>query len=258
MSASGNGRTRGVEAAAHAGRTLAWPGDPQGLTADGIDIEALAHVLANTCRFGGRTRRFYAVAQRAVAASEEIGALEGLDAEDRRRLALHALLADARIAWLGDAQAHGPASTRAAERSRRDGAAIDRAVREAAGLDGDLTDEQADLLRFVARMTDAAERRDLPDAGMGAPAGAAFPPLKGRIRPVEPGKAAKLWLARYRTLTEPPGAAPGPATGAGARHGDLNATDRKEKDDVANLAKTQGTQTAHGRQRGDGGQALAA
>ena len=253
MSASRNRRIRDADTVATpAERPLAWPGDPVGLTGSDIDIEALAHVLANTCRWGGRTRRFHAVAQRAVVASEEIEALDGLDAEERRRLALHALLADARIAWLGDLQVSGPASARAAERSRRDGAAIDRAVREAAGLDGALTTEHADLLRFVARMTDAAERRDLAGSGAGGDAGVAFPPIRRRIRPVEPGRAARLWLARYRALNGPPEA-------GGARvTGNPNATEQKEKDDVANLAKTRTTEKAHGTQRGDDGRSLAA
>ena len=262
MSASRNRRTRGVDTAqTHAERPLAWPGDPESLTPGGVDIEALAHVLANTCRWGGRTRRFYAIAQRAVVASEEIEALDGLRPEEARQLALHALLADACVAWLGDAQANGPASARAAERSRRDGAAIDRAVREAAGIDDELTGEQADLLRFVARMTDAAERRDLADAGTDEAAGVAFPPLKRRIRPVEPGKAARLWLARYRALTEPPEAAPGSAARArraATTGGDPNATDQKEKGDVSNVAKTQGTETARGTERGDDERPLAA
>ena len=255
MSATRHGRMRGADTAAtRAERRLAWPGDPAGLTAADIDIEALAHVLANTCRFGGRTRRFYAVAQRAVAASEEIEALEGLRPEERRRLALHALLADARIAWLGDPRSGTPVSARAADRARRDGAAIDRAVREAAGLDNELSAEHADLLRFVARMTDAAERRDLAGADIGGGAGVAFPPLNKRIRPVEPGKAARLWLARYRELTKPPDAG-----NADAGNGNPNATeDEKEKDDVAHLEKTRTTETAHGTQRGDDGQPLAA
>ena len=244
MSVSRNRQARGGEtAAARAEQPLAWPDDPAGLTAAGIDMEALAHVLANTCRWGGRTRRFYAVAQRAVVASEEIEALDGLDAEERRQLALHALLADARIAWLGDGQANGPPSARAAERSRRDGAAIDRVVREAAGLDGELTAEQADLLRFVARMTDAAERRDLADSGAASEAGVAFPPIRRRIRPVEPGRAARLWLARYHALTETPGAG-----GADAASGNPNATGEKEMDDVADLQTAQGTDGDDGRQ----------
>lgn len=236
MSTSGTRRAR--TAAADAGirePLLAWPGDPAALTAADVDIEALAHVLANTCRFGGRTRRFYSVAQRAVIASEEIAALDGLGDEERRTLALHALVADARIAWLGDADSGGPASARAAERARREGAAVDRAVREAAGLHANLSGEQADLLRFVARMTDAAERRDLPDAGMGAPAGAAFPPLKGRIRPHGPDRAVKLWLARYRELAAPPPA----GSGAGANPTD----DEKETGDVADVPQTKARKT---------------
>ena len=216
-----------------------WPGDPAGLTAAGIDFEALAHVLANTCRWGGKTRRFYSVAQRAVVASEAIEALDGLAPEERRTLALRALLADARIAWLGDPEAGGSTSARAAERHRRDGAAIDRAVLKATGLEGAPMPEQDDLLRFVARMTDAAERRDLPEAAIPEGGGVAFPPLKRRIRPVEAGKAARLWLERLRALgTPPPGEeAAEPVNG--------NPTDREEKNDVAHLAKTQREKTKH-------------
>ena len=253
MSATRNRRPRGIEAGeGDAGRPLVWPGAPQGLTAADVDIEALAHVLANTCRFGGRTRRFFSVAQRAVVASEEIEALEGLRPEERQRLALHALLGEASTAWLGDTRSGPPASARAADRTRRDRDTIDRAVREAAGLDGELAPEQADLLRFVARMTDAAERRDLADAGAGGDAGVAFPPIRRRIRPVEPGRAARLWLARYRELNGPPGA-------GGATGGDTNPTeDEKENGDVAHLAKTRTAETAHGTERGDDGRSLAA
>lgn len=228
MSAPRTRRACGEAGSAQARSAQRWPGDPAGLTAAGIDFEALAHVLANTCRWGGRTRRFYSVAQRAAVASEVIEALDGLEGDERRTLALRALLADARIAWLGDAEAGGSTSARAAERHRRDGAAIDRAVLEAAGLEGAPTAEQEDLLRFVARMTDAAERRDLPDAGFTPSAGVAFPPLKRRIRPVEPGRGARLWLKRFGELTRPP-------ANGGA---DANPTDREENGDVAHPAKT--------------------
>ena len=83
------------------GRRLAWPGDPETVTAADIDFEALAHVLANTCRWGGRTPRYHALAAHALIASEEIEALDGLGPEDRRTLALHALLMVAPAAWLG-------------------------------------------------------------------------------------------------------------------------------------------------------------
>ena len=184
------------------GRRLDWPGDPEGVTAADIDFEALAHVLANTCRRGGCTAQYHSLAGHAVVLSEEIGDLDGLDAEERRVLALHALLADAPSAWL-----RGTAPARSGRRSARTGrlaAGIERAVREAAGLDPVLDDAHAELLRFIARMAAAAERRDLFGPGGPAEPGAAFPPLKRRIRPLPPGRAAKAWLARFRALARPP------------------------------------------------------
>ena len=90
-------------------------------------------------------------------------------------------------------------------------------MREAAGLDAVLDEEQTELLRFVARMATATERRDLLEPGSGgaapgpraggpgAPAGAgvAFPPLKRRMRSLPPDKAAQAWLARFRALAGP-------------------------------------------------------
>ena len=190
-------------------RPLVWPGSPEGLTAAGVDFEALAHVLANTCRWGGRSRQYLSLAQHAVAVSEEVEGLDGIDPAERRTLALLGLLASAPAAWLGEGPA--PASTKAAERHRRHTAAVERAVRAAAGLDPELPPEWATLLGLVARMVDAAERRDL---GIGATsAGVAFPPARRRVRPVAPARAVRLWLARLESLSAPPaggaeGAAP--------------------------------------------------
>ena len=69
-------------------------------------------------------------------------------------------------------------------------------MREAAGLDPEPRGEWAEVLRFVARMTDAAERRDL---GIGA-GGFPFPPLRRTIRPLAPEAAAERWLARFHEL----------------------------------------------------------
>ncbi len=173
-----------------------WPGDPEQVEGVDVDFEAVAHVLANTCRWGGRTRRFYSLAQHALTASEEIEALDGVADEDRRTLALHALLMTSRAAWLGDAEGERPASARASALARTHGEAIDRAVREAAGLDPEPCEEWAEVLRFVDRMTDAAERRDLGVDSGGFP----FPPLRRAIRPLAPEAAAERWLARFREL----------------------------------------------------------
>ena len=189
-------------------RPLNWPEDPENVTAADIDFEALAHVLANACRRGGCMRHYHSVAAHAVAVSEEIEALDGLSDADRRTLALHALIADAPSAWL---RGGWPDSQRAVERAGKLATGIETAVREAAGLDPVLDEEPAELLRFVTRMATAAERRDLLDPGSesgpgsAAGAGVAFPPLKRRIRPVPPDKAAEAWLARFRALAGPEG-----------------------------------------------------
>ena len=182
-----------------ADRALIWPDDPESVAAADIDFTALAHVLANTCRRGGCCRHYHSVAAHAVIVSEEIEALDGLGEEDRRTLALHALLSDAPSAWL---RGRLPDSQRAAERVGRLATGIGGAVREAAGLDAVLEEEHSELLRFVTRMTAAAERRDIMDDGH-ASAGVAFPPLKRRIRSIPPDKAAEAWLVRFRTLAGP-------------------------------------------------------
>ena len=220
MSAETAAATEGMTpsmAGGSAGRPPRWPGDPDSVSAADVDFEALAHVLANTCRFGGRTRHYHSLAAHALIASEEIEALDGLGDEARRTLALHALLKDAPSAWLGGGAVD---SQRAAERNQRLAARIERSVREAAGLDAVLGDEHAELVRFVSRMTAAAERRDL--ACVDAGGGAAFPPLKRRIRPVGPGRAAQAWLARFRALARPPG---GDASGARRENDDGEAGD---------------------------------
>ena len=184
---------------ARAERPLNWPDDPETVTAADVDFEALAHVLANTCRRGGCTRRYHSLAAHAVVVSEEVAGLDGLGEEDRRTLALHALIANAPSAWL---RGRLPDSQRAAERAGKLAAGIETAVREAAGLDAVLDEEQAELLRFVTRMAAAAERRDImEDAPAGA--GVAFPPLKRRIRSIPPDKAAEGWIARFRALAGP-------------------------------------------------------
>ena len=101
---------------ATAQRPLNWPDDPEAVTADDVDFEALAHVLANTCRRGGCMRPYHSVAAQAVIVSEEIETLDGLADGDRRALALHALVADAPSAWL---RGRWPNSQRAAERAGR-------------------------------------------------------------------------------------------------------------------------------------------
>ena len=193
-------KRRRRRSAAQSGPPPSWPDDAENIEAGSVDFEAVSHVLANTCRWGGRTRRFLSLAQHALAVSEEIEALDGVPDADRRAMALHALLGNARAAWLGDDDGADPASARAAARARTHGERIDRAVREAAGLAAELPDEWEELLRLVVRMTDAAERRDL-GVGSGAP----FPPSRKTVRPMPPEQAAERWLERFSQLAGGPG-----------------------------------------------------
>ena len=221
-------------------RVLRWPEDPENVEAADIDFEALAHVLANTCRSGGCCRHYHSIAAHAAIVSEEVEALDGLGAGDRRTLALHALVAGAASAWFRGAWFRGESagSARAAEpgsrgagpgpraggpgRTARLAARIEGAVRQAAGLDTVLDEEHAELLRFVERMTAAAERRDL-FGGEKLP-GIGFPPLKRRIRSIPPDRAAEAWLARFRALAGDRSAAGKAAANGAADIGSPDAT----------------------------------
>ena len=180
-------------------RPLAWPGDPEQVSPADIDFEALAHVLANTCRRGGRMRQYHSLAAHAVVVSEEIEALHGLSPEDQRTLGLHALIAGAASAWLrgvSGAPARGP------DRAGKLAAGVERALREAVGLDPVLGEEQAELLRFVDRMVASAECRDLLDGEDTSGGALAFPPCRRRIRSLAPDRAARMWHSRLQVLRE--------------------------------------------------------
>ena len=138
-----------------------------------IDLEALADVLAHTSRWDD------SVAPAAAAFDESLRSLGALDAENRSRLALYGLLAETVLAGLG---------TAVAEAALKD-----------AGLAREVPEWWVEALRFVRRMADAAVRRDLQGPALGEET--AFPGIKKRIEPLEPGEAAKRWLARYRALT---------------------------------------------------------
>ena len=138
-----------------------------------IDLEALADVLARTSRWDD------SVAPAAAAFDECLRSLGGLDAENRRRLSLYALLAETVLAGLGTAVAE--------------------AALRAAGLEPRAPESWVEVLRFVRRMAAAAVRRDLQGPAFGEQS--AFPAVKKRIEPLEPSQATRRWLARYRTLT---------------------------------------------------------
>ncbi len=218
-------------------KPIEWPGNPESLTAESVNFEALAHVLANTCRRDGRMRRFHSLAAHAVTMSEAIEDLGG----DMREAALHALLFEASVAWLGPDAAP---SRRKTDRLRRLGARVDRALRDAAGIETEPAAEQAELLRFIARMADAAEARDVPGAGDNAVA-VLFPPLDRRIRPLDPARAAKLWFERLNDLKRPPvpgGSASAPHPEASGENTEENPHDMR----IRTAEEDAGTQAAGG------------
>ncbi len=142
-----------------------------------MDLEAFAEAMAHTNRWEG--------GEGPVPGAAEVDGLlvrlGGLGGDDRRTLALHALLSETVPAGLGTAVAE--------------------AVLERAGLDPRVPSAWVSILRLIRRMADAAVRRDLPGAG---PVGeSSFPALKRRIRWMDPAVAARLWLARYEALRAP-------------------------------------------------------
>ena len=56
----------------------------------------------------------------------------------------------------------------------------------------------------MARMAESAEVRDVPGASENAAPAVAFPPLDRRIRPIDPARAARLWLDRFNDLRKNP------------------------------------------------------
>ena len=204
-------------------RNIRWPGDPAGLTADAVDFEALAHVLGNTCCWGGRTPKFYSVAQHAVTVCTAAQALGGLDEADGKFLALHALLADAWRAWLPE-PAGGDGSAKTLEKHARERESVQRTVLEAAGAPPVLPETWNQALELTRRMADAALVRDLAGAGVDLGAsrgGPLFPPLKERIRPMRPEIAARRWLEALRAAD---------SRAAASRAAALQAADRRVPD----------------------------
>ena len=197
-------------------RTLRWPGDSAALTVEGVDFEAVAHVLANTCCWRGRSRRFYSLAQHAVTVSAAVERLGGMNEKDLHELSLHALLGDAWRAWL-------PKPSGKAEKKWRDVSAVQRIVLEVAGVKPELPASWSQALGLTQRMAEAAVCRDLADAGIEfgtRDSGPLFPPLKERVRALPPDRAARRWLERFEALRarcceEVPGA----AQAAGANDG---------------------------------------
>ena len=142
-----------------------------------MDLEAFAEAMAHTNSWEGGE----GPVPGAAAVDGLLVRLGGLSGDDRRTLALHALLSETVPAGLGTA--------------------VTEAVLARAGLDPRVPSAWVRILRLIRRMADAAVRRDVSGAG---PVGeTSFPALDRRIGPMDPAAAARLWLARYEALRAP-------------------------------------------------------
>ena len=107
--------------------------------------------------------------------------LAGLDpADERNRIALYALFSELPPAGLS-------------------AAAADAALREA-GLDANAPEWWVNVLRLARRMADETVRRDVR-IGPGIER-TGFPALETKIQPLDESGAARLWLERYRVLSQ--------------------------------------------------------
>ncbi len=202
-------------------RTIRWPGDPAGLASEAVDFEAVAHVLGNTCCWGGRTPRFYSLAQHALTVCTAVQALGGMDGENGRSLALHALLADAWRAWLPEPSG-ADGSAKAMDKHKREREAVQRAVLEAAGAPAELPESWDRALELTRLRVEATLVRDLAGGDVDRVAqrgGPLFPPLKKRTAPVRPDVAAKRWLEALRTAAQRAAESGAPGSGAQAPGG---------------------------------------
>lgn len=159
-----------------------WPLDPR---PSEIDIEDIAHALANQCRFSGHTRQFYSVAQHCVVMARVV--------PDHAKL--WALLHDASEAYLVDL----PRPIKQLMPGYRDAEdAVMRAVCErfglAAGLPGEV--READVRMLATEARDLLGPHLLPWASLDG-----VLPYDFTIVPTRPDRAKADFLHAFRALT---------------------------------------------------------
>lgn len=149
-----------------------------------IDINAIAHALSHICRFTGHTRQFYSVAQHSYMVSMIVPP----------EFAFAALLHDAAEAYLGDIAS--PLKQRLHDYQRIE-ANVEQAVFHYFGIALPLNDciKHADLVML------ATEARDLLPKHNDWFAGTSIQPLKETLVPLDSYSAKKLFLQRFKQLS---------------------------------------------------------
>ena len=149
-----------------------------------IDINDIANTLANICRFNGRTRSFYSVAQHSILVSE-------ICADDP----LAGLLHDAAEAYIGDV-------IRPLKKLLKGVTEIETAITREIGraLNVDFERLRHARIKHADRVALATEIRDLmPDWPENTEPRSE--PEPRRIVPLRPRLARKAFLDRYRALS---------------------------------------------------------
>lgn len=174
--------------------------NPFALRASDIDIDDIAHALANQCRFGGHCRPFYSVAQHSCLVADLV-AVKGGDATAE----LWALLHDAPEAYLSDLPHPLKHFSEFGRLYREAEDRLQRAVTEHFGL---ASDPPAALLE-ADRALLAAERVALMADTWEWPELEGVEPADVAIDPWSPEKAAAEFRRRYQEL-RPTSAPDGP------------------------------------------------
>lgn len=149
-----------------------------------IEIEDVAHALANNCRFGGHCHPFYSIAEHSVRASWAAPPEH----------AFAALMHDSAESVLQDMPTPIKRILRDYQILEND---VERFMGRRFGYQVPLHDEvkRADLVML------ATEKRDLKPNSSRWEMLEGITPLEKKIKPWSPGEAYQLFLARYEELT---------------------------------------------------------
>lgn len=160
-----------------------YPFDPK---PDEVEIEDIAHALANSCRFNGHCEVFYSIAQHAYVVSNIVPPAD----------ALAGLLHDAAEAYVGD-------MVRPLKIRMPDFDAVEHriwlAIAERYGLDPELPE----TVRRADDVMLATEWRDLMVQGVWKWQDFNVKPLEQPIEPVNALTARTIFLDRFYQLTRP-------------------------------------------------------
>jgi hypothetical protein len=156
-----------------------------------IEIGDIAVALANQCRFGGHTRRYYSVAQHSCIVSDTMLA-EGHDAHD----ALWGLLHDMAEAYLVDLPHPIKHRSELGRVYRESEGRLEDALLARFGFEG----SPPPRMKQIDRALLAAEREQLTGVLWHWPELEGFEPLAIEIDPWTPEEAAAAFLERYQRL----------------------------------------------------------